>query len=66
MTNSTNNTIEDIPKDDDKLAEVNSFKFFGATLAKDGSSIAKVRIKIAKTISAIARLRNCMHTLYAG
>ena len=40
MTNSTNNISADISMNDQKLEEVTSFKYLGATLCKDGTSSA--------------------------
>ena len=41
MTNSTNISV-DISIDDQKLEEVNSFEYLGATLCKDGTCSAEV------------------------
>ena len=47
MTNSTNNISADISMKGQKLENVTSFKNLGATLCKDGTCLAEVRIKIA-------------------
>ena len=39
-----------------KLEEVPSFKYLGATLCKDGTCSAKVNIRIAPAMAAMARL----------
>ena len=56
MTNSTNNISADISMNGQKLEEVTSFKFLGATLCKDGTCSAEVRIRFASAVSAMARL----------
>ena len=38
------------------LEEVSQFKYLGATLTKDGTSIKEVKIQIAAATSALARL----------
>ena len=53
MTNSMNNTSADISMNGQKLEEVTSFKYLGATLCKDGKCSAQICIRIA---SAMARL----------
>ena len=47
MTNSTNNISVDIRMNSQKLEEMTSFKYFGATLCKDVTCSADVRIRIA-------------------
>ena len=44
MTNSTNKISVDISMNGQKLKEVTSFKYLGATLCKDGTCSAEVRI----------------------
>ena len=39
-----------------KLEEMTSFKYFGATLCKDGTCSAEIRIRIASATAAMARL----------
>ena len=39
-----------------KLEEVTSFKYQGATLCKDGTCSAEIRIRIASAMAAMARL----------
>ena len=39
-----------------KLEEVTSFKYLGATLCKDATCSAKVRIRIASAMATMARL----------
>ncbi|KAH3804941.1 hypothetical protein DPMN_133234 [Dreissena polymorpha] len=41
----------------EKLDEVTSFKYLGATLSRDGTSTAEVRLRIATANAAIARLK---------
>ena len=53
MTNSTNNVSPDISMIGQKLEEVTSFKYLGATLCKDGTCSAEVCIR---TASAVVRL----------
>ena len=40
------------------LEEVNSFKYLGATLTKDGTSLAEIRIHIATATVATAKLKH--------
>ena len=47
MTNSANNISADISMNDRKLDEMTSLKYLGATLCKDGTCSAEVRIRIA-------------------
>ena len=56
MTNSTDNISADISMNGQKLEEVTSFKYLGATLCKDATCSAKVRIRIAPGLTAMARL----------
>lgn len=56
LVNSMNDTSADITMNGQKLEEVNSFKYLGATLSKDGSCTAEVRIRIAAAMAAMARL----------
>ena len=51
MTNSTNNINAVIRMNGQKLEEVISFKYLGATLCKDDSCSAKVRIRIATAMA---------------
>ena len=56
MTNSTNSISADISMNGQKLEEVTSFKYLGATPCKDSTCSAEVRIRIALAIAAMARL----------
>ena len=56
MTNRTNNISADIDMNGQKLEEVTSFKYLGATLCKNGTCSAKIRIRIALAMTAMARL----------
>ena len=56
MVNSSRTTTADIIMNGERLEEVNSFKYLGATLTKDGSSTAEIRIRIATATAAMARL----------
>ena len=53
MTSSTNNISAAISMNGQMLEEVTSFQYLGATLCKDGTCSAEVRIRVA---SAMARL----------
>ena len=55
MTNSTTISVQ-ISMNGQKLEEVTSFKYLGATLCKDATCSADVRIGIASAIVAMARL----------
>ena len=52
----TNNSNADISVKGQKLEEVTSFKYLGATLCEDGTHSAKVRIRIASATAAMARV----------
>ena len=56
MTNSTNNISAAISMNGQKLDKVTSFKYLGATLCKDGTCSAEVRIRIVPAMAAVARL----------
>ena len=56
MTNYTNNISTDMSMNGQKLKEVTSFMYLGATLCKDGTCSADVRIRIASKMAAMARL----------
>ena len=56
MTNSMNNISADVSMNSQKLEKVTSFKYQGATPCKNGTCSAEIRIRIASTIAAIARL----------
>ena len=56
MTNGTNNISANISMNGQKLEEVTSFKYLGATLCKDGTFSDEVRIRIASAMAAMARL----------
>ena len=56
MTISTNNISADISVTGQKLEEVASFKYLGATLCMDGTCSAVVFIRIASAMVAMARL----------
>ena len=56
MTKSTNNISADISTNGRKFEVVTSFKYLGATLCKDGTCSAEIRIRIASAMAAMARL----------
>ena len=56
MTNCTNNISADISMNGQKLVEVTSFQYLGATLCKDGTFSAKVCIRIPSAMVAVAKL----------
>ena len=53
MTHSTNNISVDISMNGQKLVKVTSLKYLGATLCKDGTCSAEVRIRIASAMATI-------------
>ena len=55
MTKSTNNSSADFTMNVQKL-EVTSFKYLGATLCKDGTCSAEIRIRVASAMAAMAGL----------
>ena len=57
MTNSsTNNISADISMNGQKLEEVTSFKYLGATLCKDGTCSAGIRIRIVSAMTRLNRI----------
>ena len=54
MTNRTNSISADISMNGQKLKEVTSFKYLAATLFKDGTCSAEVRISVASAMAAMA------------
>ena len=56
MADSINNISADISMNGQKLEEVTSFKYPGATMRKDGTCSAEICIRIAYTMAAVARL----------
>ena len=47
MTSSTNRNSADISTNGQKLEEVTSFTYLGATMCKDDTCFAEIRIRIA-------------------
>jgi len=56
MVNSTIDISANITMNGEPLEEVDHFKYLGATLSKDGTCNAEIRIRIAQATSAMARL----------
>ena len=56
MTNSTNNISANINLNGQKLKKMASVKYRGATMCKDGTCTAEVRIRVAPAMAAIPRL----------
>ena len=56
ITSSTNNISADISITGQKLEEVTSFRYLGATLCKDGTCAEEVRISVASAMTGMARL----------
>ena len=56
MLNSTNEVSVNITMNGESLKEVTVFKCLGATLSKDGTCRAEIRIRIATATTAMARL----------
>ena len=52
MSSGTNNSNADIRVNGQKLEEVTSFKYLGATLCKDDTCSVEVRIRIASAMAA--------------
>ena len=57
MTSSTNNISADISTNSQKLEEMTSFNYLGATLCKDGTCSAEVRIRIASAMTAMTGVK---------
>ena len=56
MTNSTNNISANISMNGQKLEQVTNFKYLKATLCKDGTCSAEIRIRIASALAAMTEL----------
>jgi len=56
MVNSTHDISASIFMNGEPFEEVNSFKYLGATLTKDGTSTSEVRIRIGMASSAMTSL----------
>ena len=56
VTNSTNNISADICMKGQKLEEVTSFKYLGATPCKDGTRSPEIHTRSASAVAAMARL----------
>ena len=56
MTSSRNNISVHISTNGQRLEEVTSFRYLGATLCKDGTCSGEVRIRIASATAAMVRL----------
>ena len=56
MTNSKNNINADININSQKLEEMTSLKYLGATLCKDGICSAEAYDRISSATAAMARL----------
>ena len=56
MTNGMTSIDVDVSMNGQKLEEVTTFKYLGATLCKDGTCSAEVRIRIASAMAAMSRL----------
>ena len=65
-TNSTHNISADINMNGQKLEEVTSFKYLGATLYKDGTCSAEVRIRIASAMARLNRIWRCNTISFAS
>ena len=56
MVNSGDNTTVQISMNGQQLEEVMAFKYFGATLTKDGRSTANINIRLAIATTSMAKL----------
>ena len=56
MSNSKDNIRTNITMQGEQLEEVDSFKYLGAILTKDGRSTSEIRTRIAMAANALARL----------
>ena len=56
MTNSTNNIGADISMNGQKLEDMISFKYLGATLCKDGTCSAEIRVRIVSAMTRLNRI----------
>ena len=57
VTNSANNITEDIGMNGQKLEEVTNYMYLGATLWRDGTCSAEIRIGIASAMAAMTRVQ---------
>jgi len=60
MVNSVNAATCNITMNNQTLEEVDKFKYLGATISKNGSSLPEVKICIASATSAISKLEKNM------
>ena len=51
MTHSTNNISGDISMNGQKVEEMTSFKYLGATFCKDGTCSSEIHIRIASAVA---------------
>ena len=65
VTNRVNNFGANVRMNDQKLEEVTSFKYLGATLCKHGTCSAEIRIRAVSAMAAIAILNRiwCSSTI---
>lgn len=56
LTNSVTNTTAHIYMNGQQLKEVDTFKYLGATLTKDGRSTTEIKTRLAMATSAMAKL----------
>ena len=56
MVNSGDNATAQISMNGQQLGEVMAFKYLGATLTKDGRSIAEIKIRLAIAIASMVKL----------
>ena len=56
MVSSTDHITANIAMNGEMLEEVSTFKYLGATLSKDGTCTAEIRIRIGTATAAMARL----------
>ena len=59
MTNSLNNISANINMNDQKLEDMTSFKYLGATLCKDGTCSAEVYNRIVSAMARLNRIWRC-------
>ena len=58
MTKSTIDISADISMNSQKLEEVTSFKYLEASLCKEGTCSAEIRVRIVSAMEAMARLKS--------
>ena len=66
MTKSTDNISTNISRNGQKLEDLTSFKYLGATLCKDDTRSAEIHIRIASAMARLNRIWRCNTISFAS